>query len=256
MLSQEEYRDYCERFRVVWRYLRVTSYDEDMVIESLCNERGYDRNRMDGVLSKIEVCFVDPDKFEFSRIRKLDKGDLGLSTPGGIFLLMGRYIVPVRDMLGNIIALIGWYNQEDKKYVTTPSRLFSKECLFYGMEQFKDGIGKPFVIVEGIFDSISVRSLGLRCVAMMGITPSRYKSELFNLMGKVLAIPDGDKEGRKVVREDTWGIPSRGKYLYWSGVKGIKDIDDLVKSYEAEDVRDMLLDAWKEPDRVVNIRLG
>lgn len=256
MLSQEEYRDYCRRYNSVWKYLRMCSYDEDMVIESLCQERGYDKDRMEGILSKIEVCFVNPDKFDFNRIRRLDKGELGLSTPSGNFLLMGRYILPVRDMLGNIIAMIGWYNQEDKKYVTTPSRLFSKECLFYGMEQFDSGIGKPFVVVEGIFDSISVRSLGLRCVAMMGITPSRYKTELFSLMGRVLAVPDGDKEGRKVVREDTWNLPARGKYFCWSGAKGIKDIDDLVKSFEAEDVKGLLLDAFKEPDRVVNVRLG
>ena len=256
MLSQEEYKDYCDRFRIVWKYLRATSYNEDLVIESLCEERSYDRFRMEGILSKVEVCFVDPDKFDFARIRHFDKGDLGLSTQSGNFLLMGRYIVPVRDMLGNIIALIGWYKQEDKKYVTTPSRLFSKECLFYGMEQFKEGLGKPFIVVEGIFDSISVRSLGLRCVAMMGITPSRYKAELFSLMGKVMAIPDGDKEGRKVISQDTWGIPSSGKYMYWSGVKGIKDIDDLIKSFEADDVKSMLTDVWKEPDRVVNIRLN
>lgn len=76
-------------------------------------------------------------------------------------------------------------------------------------------------------------------------------------MGGVLAIPDNDKEGRKVLKEDIWGIPSNGKYLRWSGsgAKGIKDIDDLVKSFEAEDVREMLLDAWKEPDRTVNIIL-
>lgn len=257
MLSQEEYKDYCERYRVVWKYLRIASYDEDLVIESLCNERGYERDRMESIFSKIEVCFVDPDKFDFERIRKLDRGDLGLSTPGGAFLLMGRYIVPVRDMLGNIIAMIGWYNQEDKKYVTTPSKLFSKECLFFGMEQFKDGIGKKFIIVEGIFDSISVRSLGFRCVAMMGITPSRYKEELYNLFGNILAIPDNDKEGRKVVQSDTWNLPARGKYVCWSGpgVKGIKDIDDFVKTFDALDVQEMLKDAWKEPDRIVNIRL-
>lgn len=257
MLTQEEYRDYCNRFNSVWRYLLYSSYNSDMVIESLCNERNYDRDRMDSILSRVGIVFPDPEKFDGTMLRKLDRGDLGLFTDSGMFLLSGRYILPVRDMIGNIIALIGWYPQEDKKYVTTPSKLFSKECLFFGMEQFKDGIGKPFVVVEGIFDSISVRSLGVRCIAMMGITPSRYKTELFNLVGKMLAIPDNDKEGRKVIQKDLWGIPSRAKYLRWSGkyAQGIKDIDDLVKCFEAEDVKEMLLDSWKEPDRVVNIRL-
>jgi DNA primase len=255
VLSQEAFKDYCDRFRVAWNIIRVASYNTDLVIDSLCTERGYDRKRMESILLKTEVCFVDPEKFNFSVLSTLDKGDLGLKTSTGQFLLSGRYIVPVKDMLGNVIALIGWNGNSERKYVTTPSKLFSKECLFYGMEQFKDGLGKPFVVVEGIFDCISVRSLDLRCVAMMGITPSRYKCELYSLMGRILAVPDNDKEGRKVISEDSWSLPSRGKYLRWSGAKGIKDIDDLVKSFDASDVKSLLVDAMKENDRIVNINL-
>lgn len=258
VLTQSEYRDYCERYRVVWKYLKMSSYPEDIVITSLCTERGYDEGRMGKTLRGIGFAFVDQDSFNFEKIRKLDRGDLGITNSKGKFLLSGRYILPVKDMLGNIIALIGWQGQSDRKYVTTPSRLFSKECLFYGMEQIgKVGIGKPCILVEGIFDSISVRSLGLNCYAMMGISVSRYKTEMYSLFGKMLAIPDCDTEGRKVIRDDTWQLPSRGKYLNWSGAgaTGIKDIDDFVKSFDGEEVRELLLSAYKEPDRVVNVRL-
>lgn len=256
MLSQEEYKDYCRRFGLVWKYIKSHSHPQELVLESLCSERGYDLARMSGILREAEVCFVDPDQFDFSAIKGLDKGDLGICTASGSFLLLGRFIVPVKDMLGNVIALIGWFKQEDKKYVTTPSRLFSKECLFFGMEQFKSGMGKRFIIVEGIFDSLSVRSLGMRCLSMMGINSSRYKCELYNLMGDIVAVPDNDKEGRKVVSEDSWLLPKRGKYMTWSGLKDVKDIDDLVKCFDPVEVHDLLSDVFSEPDRIVNVKFN
>ena len=153
-------------------------------------------------------------------------------------------------MVGNIVALIGWFPDE-KKYITTPSRLFSKKCLFYGMEQLSmTGIGKNYFIVEGIFDSLSVRSLGYNCVAMMGISVSRYTEVLYSLFKNIVAIPDNDNEGRRVITEDRWRLPSNGKYLRLKG--NCKDIDDVLKVYDMSNVFD---DVWAVYDKVVTVDL-
>lgn len=250
LLSKECYEDYCHRFNLVWQYLHNTSYEENSVISNICELRGYSlESNMPTMLSEVGFVYLDPDLFDESKISKFDKNkDLGLYTEEGKFLLMGRFIFPVKDMLGNVIALIGWYPDE-KKYITTPSKFFSKKCLFFGMEQLKKtGIGKNYYVVEGIFDCISVRSLGFNCVAIMGISVSNYTKVLYSLFKKVIAIPDNDKEGRKVVVEDKWHIPSNGKYLRWNG--SLKDIDDMIKMY---DMSDILRDAWNEPDKVITI---
>lgn len=250
LLTKEEYNDYCTRFKIVWRYLLDTSYEITSVIDKICEIRGYSLDsNMPKLLNEVGFVYLDPELFNAEKLKKLDtNGDLALYTKEGNFLLMGRFIFPVKDMLGNIIALIGWY-PDDKKYITTPSKLFSKQGLFFGMEQLKStGIGRDYFVVEGIFDSISVRAAGYNCVALMGITISNYTEVLYSLFKRVVGIPDNDAEGRKVITGDKWRLPYNGKYLRWKGK--LKDIDDMLKYY---DMSEIFKDVWNEPDRIVTI---
>lgn len=253
MLTREVYTDYCKRFKMVWRYIQSVSKSPERVASEICSLRGYEMERMYPVLRRHGLCFVE-DSEKFNKLRKVGD-DLALFSKEGNFLLSGRYIFPVYDMLGNIIALIGWYPDE-KKYVTTPSKLFSKSGMFFGMEQLGyTGLGKPYVLVEGIFDCLSVRSLGFNCVAQMGIESSRYKEVLYTLFNNILAIPDNDKQGIEVVVNDKWKLPVRAKYMRWKCSSYFKDIDSLTNSYAVEDVRELLEEVWIQQDRVVMVEL-
>lgn len=251
MLTKEEYRDYCSRFRKVYSFLESKSIPKEKVAREICHLRKYYPERMTNILIKAGFLRIEDDTC-YNQLLKAG-GDLGLFKDGK-FLLAGRYIFPVYDMLGNIIALIGWYPDE-KKYVTTPSRLFSKSCQFYGMEQLGvTGLNQKYILVEGIFDCLSVRSIGLPCIAQMGINSSRYKIAMYPLFKSLVAIPDNDSQGRKVINNDSWQLPNSGKYLKWSGDDS-KDIDLLCNSYEEEGVRDMLLDSFNSTDKVVNVKI-
>lgn len=253
MLSREVYKDYCKRFNSVWRYLQSVSKPTEKVVSEICTLRGYDMGRMYSVLRRQGFSFVD-DMDKFEKLRTAGD-DLALFSKEGNFLLSGRYIFPVYDMLGNVVALIGWYPDE-KKYVTTPSKLFSKSGMFFGMEQLgSTGIGKPYVLVEGIFDSLSVRSLGFNCVAQMGISSSRYKEVLYSLFKSILAIPDNDKQGVDVVVNDKWKLPVNGKYMRWKSNYYLKDIDALCNAYSEEDMIDLLKEVQNQKDRVVVVEL-
>lgn len=253
MLSRDVYADYCKRFKIVWKYLQSVSKSPERVISEICSIRGYDMERMYPVLKRHGFCYIDGDD-KFEELKKAGD-DLALFNKDGYFLLTGKYIFPVYDMLGNIVALIGWFPDE-KKYVTTPSRLFSKSGMFFGMEQLGNtGIGKPYILVEGIFDCLSVQSLGFNCIAQMGISSSRYKEVLYTLFKNLLAIPDNDRQGIDVVVNDKWKLPVGGKYMRWRGGCYLKDIDALCNSYTREDVRELLQDVWKQKDRVVMVEL-
>lgn len=250
LLTKAEYDDYCNRFKLVWRYLVDTSYEVNSVVGKICELRGYSlESNMPDMLKKIGFVYLDPEVFNQDKLKKLDADRaLGLYTSKGNFLLMGRFIFPVKDMLGNVIALIGWF-PDDKKYITTPSKLFSKKGLYFGLEQLGEtGIGKDYFIVEGIFDSISVRAQGFNCVALMGISVSNYTEVLYSLFKRVVGIPDNDIEGRKVVKEDKWRLPYNSKYLRWNG--NLKDIDDMLKYY---DMSDIFKEVWNEPENIVTI---
>ena len=251
MLSRKEYADYCGRFHKVWAYLKKNSIKTEQTISEICEIRDYDYDRMSGILEKAEFIRLSDD-CNTEKIKKLGN-DLALFNSEGSFRLSGRYIFPVKDMLGNVVALIGWY-PDDKKYITTPSKLFSKTCLFYGLEQMsRVGVGGVMYITEGIFDSLSIRSLGYPSLAMMGIDASRYKIAMYSLFKQIIAIPDIDDQGKKVIKFDKWKIPMNSKYFRWSGVSPdvVKDIDKFVHTFEEDDVRELLSEIGSQTRRIV-----
>lgn len=252
MLSREEYKEYCRRYRVVWNYLKSCSKNQDEVAREICVLREYEYERMGVILKKAD--FIYPENVDVKNLERAGE-DLALLSKEGNFLLTGRYIFPVMDMLGNIIALIGWYPDE-KKYVTTPSKMFSKECLFFGMEQLgTTGIGKTYFITEGIFDCLTIRSMGFPCIAQMGINSSRYKEVLYTMFKQLIAIPDNDTQGTDVLKNDKWKIPHNGKYFRWKCNTYIKDIDKLCNMFEYDDVKYMLQCVIEEPKRIVELNL-
>ena len=253
MLTKEQYSDYCKRFKKAWGFLQKHSCKKETVIKAICEFREYDISRMFGILDTAGFIFINEGTCDYEKLKSLGD-DLGLFTEKGRFLLENRFIFPVYDMVGNVIALIGWFPDE-KKYITTPSKFFSKDCLFFGLEQLSTtGLNKNYIIVEGIFDSLSIRSLGIPCIAMMGISSSRYKILMYSLFKQLVAIPDADSEGRKVLLEDKWKLPTRSRYVKWSGID-LKDIDDLVKRYESADLKEIFESIFLEQDRIVTIEL-
>lgn len=256
MLSREEYLDYYKRYKMLWKYLKTCSIEKMTVYKEICSIRGYNTERMIPILHKADFIYLDMAKVNLENVKNYGD-DLAVFNKEGYFLLKDRYLFPVKDMLGNIITIIGWY-PDDKKYVTCPSKLFSKECLFYGMEQLgESGLGRRYYVVEGIFDCLSIRSLGINCVAMMGIDSSRYKEVVYSLFKQIVAVPDADEMGRDVLLNDKWRIPRNGKYFRWktSGNRQIKDIDKLINMFDETDVRELLIDVFSENQRIVSIKI-
>lgn len=258
MLDKEYYKSYSKRFNSVYSFLCRNSKPSEEVAFEICNLRKYDINRMSDVL--ISSGFLKlSENADVSVLFENEYSDLGLLTSGGDFLLRGRYIFPVRDMIGNVVALIGWYPDE-KRYITTPSALFSKSGMFYGMEQLGvTGLGKKYFLVEGIFDALSLRAMGYNAVAQMGINSSSVKKVLYGLFDKLVGIPDVDSQGRKVILKNSWELPHGSSYLTWvdENSKGtIKDIDALCRVYEEGIMRDILDEVLLDTTRVITYKLS
>ena len=197
-----------------------------------------------------EIEFIDPEI-------TLEKAKLyGLVDRAGNYLLKGRYTVPIRDISGRVTALVGWY-PDVKKYVTTPTYGFSKDGQFFNIECYSKSFDGDYpkykdeetgeilestgmvYLVEGIFDTLALRSLGFPVLGNMGLDMSMMKTEILSRFGKVIAIPDNDKAGMGT-NPYLNRISGKGKKVEWL-IKnenvivqlpdGVKDSDDFVKGY-------------------------
>ena len=245
------YRKCVKELTSSYNYIK-SLYTTDYVSE-LCKLRGYVSEEQRKLISDMQLGCCEISNTELLGDMRFD---LGLVSGKDNFLLSGRYIIPVEDMSGNLVALIGYF-PDVKKYITTPSPFFDKECLFFNFKQayelsYKEYGGIVYV-VEGIFDCLSLRSIGLPTIATMGSSVSNYKFELLKLFKKVIAIPDNDKTGKKALnkfsKSSSWKLPFNttvvkfeGGVLDLGGIeRKVKDMDNFVSWYDVNDVREILL---------------
>ena len=139
-LSRQDAKDYglyVKSMTDAWEVLKGGGrISESKVIDGLFTSRGYspDRVGLRRILDEVDLGYVLPQ----IKIRPEWK-DLGLLDNNGRLLLAGRYVVPIRDFMGGIIALVGWWD-DTRKYITCGSeKWFSKSNCMFGMEQAKEG---------------------------------------------------------------------------------------------------------------------
>lgn len=238
------YRQLCEWYEEAYEIIK-DNFTEGYA-EELAALRGYVGYEQKQMIDSLELghCSLLPEMLgEHAR-------ELGLLSKSGTFLLDDRFIIPVRDIKNNLVALIGYY-PDAKKYITTPSPFFSKSNLLFNFRHAYDLSWQQYngfaIVVEGIFDCLSLRSLGLPAVSVMGASLSKSQGELLKLFRKVLAIPDNDTIGRKSLYK--WNVPSNttmlkliGGFIEVNGVElPVKDMDNFVSWYDANDVKETLL---------------
>lgn len=132
----------------------------------------------------------------------------GFYSKNGYFLLTDRFVVPIRNATGHLISLVGWY-KDIKKYVTIPTRYFDKKLDWFNIESGMDlslsTYGGTIIVVEGIFDALSLRAAGLPAIATMGSTVEHIKGATLKLFDKVIMFADADDVGQSAVNR--WSMP-------------------------------------------------
>jgi len=242
------------------------SLDRDS-LNYLMNARAYFHDEQRNLLTEMEIYQSRGVSGLTEKERELFT-EMGLFSENGFYLLEDRFIIPVYSASGRLITLIGWYN-DFKKYITIPTPYFSKNVDWFNLDNalelsFSAYDGLVFV-VEGIFDTLSLRAIGLPAIGTMGADVSRSKGELLKIFKKVVAIPDNDRTGKRSIRDRSkqWVLPYNATFLELRGMVRfddehqykIKDVDNLVSWFQVEDVRSMLLEVAKSTDKYVIIDL-
>lgn len=245
----------------VWKYIQQHN-DLDYSVSECSNLRGYTGNKkMQVELAKQGIAYINSRTFDREYFSNLPK-ELGLVSKNDNFLLSDRFVLPIKDIQGNVLSLVGWY-PDDRKYITANSILFSKKTLFYGLENLQ--VRQNMCITEGIFDRLALEANGIPAMATMGADVSDLKTPLYYLVNRLVGFPDMDEAGIKVRKYDKWKFNTKGRYVKWNrfidvGDGGdevdIKDIDTLCQVLPTESILEMVVIALQPNiNQVLNIRL-
>lgn len=221
----------------------LEKFGEDHVITDLMAYRGYTNYAMyetlfEAGVFKIEDFYDLTTSFPEYTLQQFK--DWGLVNDKGNYILSNRYTTAIRDIEGTVIALVGWHPKGGaRKYVTTPTLGFSRDTSFFNLDHayklaWSKFNGRVFM-VEGIYDALALRSLGLPAIAVQGLELSNIKSIMLSRFSKVIAIPDNDNAGRSVnpytneltkkTKKSVWRIPIPHVFILLPD--GVKDTDDL-----------------------------
>lgn len=168
-----------------------------------------------------------------------EQKEMGLEN---VRMLEGRFMIPIRDLVGNIVTVTSWSATSNVKYITLPTLGFSKRLQYFNEECLD--LERPVYVVEGVFDVLTLRMLGKQVLGAIGLDLSLVKEEKLKKYKKVICITDNDTQGHKTnpyieKNEKNWKIPVEN--LFIGLPDGIKDADDLCKSYaEVDKVLDTL----------------
>ncbi len=254
------YRKTVERlnncFEIMQEYYAEDSVDELIAL------RGYTEDIYSDTFNELHIgiCHI-----EDTSVLPQDFFAVGLVNEKGKFLLNDRFVIPVHGVSGDLVGFIGYY-PDDVKYIVCPTPFFSKDCLLFNFKQAYELSWTMYngyvILVEGLFDCLSLRALGLPALATMGSTVSKAKGIQLNLFNKVLAIPDDDKTGHKALdpySKQHWNIPSTGTFLRFEGGMfqlapnfsvHCKDMDNFISWYDTDDVVDLLLQFQNSEERM------
>ncbi len=196
-------------------------YGADDVIYELMQARGYVALEMFETLKEVGVFKVDylSDITLFlPQITSEQFDQWGLLTESGDFILSGRYVLPIRSINGEVVALVGWHPKGgSRKYVTTPTLGYSRDATFFNLDTYSYSWDKwkgVVYLVEGIFDTLALRSLGLPALGVQGLNLSSIKVQMLTRFSKVIVVPDNDRGGRSV-NPYTNSSSGKSKKMIW-----------------------------------------
>lgn len=117
-----------------------------------------------------------------------------------------RYVMPIKDIDGRILNLVGYSKTADERYVYGTAKYYRRRETMYGLENLRLAYERGYAIVtEGITDTIRVRSLGddyKGCFAMCGTHNSDFiMKQLNRCRYGVIKIPDRDAPGKRASKK-------------------------------------------------------
>ena len=169
-----------------------------------------------------------------------------------------RLMFPIADVHGKVVAFSGRalapapsmeeQKEPPAKYLNSPeNRLYHKGEVLYGLHQGRVEIRREdaSVLCEGNFDLVALHQAGFQnAVAPMGTAFTEAHAKLLKRFApKVMLLFDGDKAGRKAVREAYTVVSKAGLEAHVVSLPQGADPDSFLREQGAESLRTRIVSA-------------
>lgn len=174
-------------------------------------------------------------------------------------------LVPIMDLSGEVIGIIGWDAQSKyleitegaeglSMYKTSSKNVFKKDKFFLSdinllKKRFQE---RSIFVVDGVFDSISLNYHGLPAISLLGSTFSREVLYFLRWYDAVYVISDNDAAGTKLHKMLNRSLDN----VYRVSQSKAKDIEEILREdtdgYVVSQLNSVLLD---KPHLSVNIKV-
>lgn len=165
--------------------------------------------------------------------------DFGVISPNNKKpIFHNRFVIPIKDINGNILNLVGYSKEADERYIYGTAKYYRRRSTLYGLENLNLAYDLGYAIItEGITDTIRVRSLGFKnTFAMCGTHKSDFIMNQLNRCSKgVIKIPDRDSAGQRASKN--WKC---NRSITLNIFVEYKDIDELC--YKSEENREWAIE--------------
>lgn len=204
------------------------------------------------ILKEVDSFFIDEDKGIASIPEKYHSEIYGF-VKYNHFTMQGRYVLPVKDVLGRVAGFVGYDKFERPKYLDSVNYGYKAKSsnIFYGMENLRKYYEDGYVlVVEGSMCALYLRSVGLNALAFLGSTITPYQVDILTrFKDKAYIIPDTDKAGINFKSKINKVLP---KARTLQVQKGGKDIDEVRKVYPqvVEEIRILLKNPFSKTEYI------
>lgn len=156
--------------------------------------------------------------------------DFGVISPNNRKpIYSDRYVIPIRDMSGLVMGLVGYSLSDKARYMYANTKYFERNDILYGMEKYEKCLEAGYIVVtEGITDCFRIKQLGYElCMSTAGAHRSLFMMQMLDMIPIVLFIPDRDRAGDGT--KEYWKTNNYGRllipFIY-------KDLDEYACSSE------------------------
>jgi DNA primase len=186
----------------------------------------------------------------------------GLYQPTGRCTFLGRLVIPLRGFDNQVHGFVGYDNgneckSEEEKLMLIPylylaDNYFKKERYwFMNRDEYLNALENQYIcIVDGIFDKITLQTLGHPATSLLGSNISKYHRDYLRYIKNWIVFSDSDIAGTQLYKTCKKFNPNTIQIRVGNGAK---DVDERLRNdNSAQKYLNRLFDTLKDEKFIFN----